>query len=351
MSCLHPLKGFPIGETSKGKTRYKITPYTCTKVYQLKQDGPWYKDFSLGIVPSAYNIVSSFVEIPCGKCIQCRLSYSKTWSIRCMIEAKKYKDNCFITLTYNDDHVPKSWTNIVDDETGEILSERNGEYLSLEQEDLTKFFKRLRKSLGNDKVRYYACGEYGDETMRPHYHAILFGFMPDDLVFYKKTAQGEYLYTSKSLEKIWGKGNVIVGECTFESCAYVARYVMKKLNGKEAQFYEAYGIDKEFVTMSRRPGIARDFYELHKDTDLFEYDHFYLSTKNGSKSCSPFKYYKKLYDEEYPGDIHWLTDKQKQLAIERKELKETKSTKSYLEMLEDEEFVLQENSKKRRNAI
>lgn len=142
------------------------------------------------------------LQVPCGKCIGCRLERSRQWAIRCMHEASLYEDNCFITLTYNDDHLPS-----------------NG---SLDKTHFQKFLKRLRKSIYPQKLRYYHCGEYGDEGGRPHYHAIIFGWSPSDKVLIStEDKQGItcHRYLSESLTQIWGKRNYRSWRCDFRiSC-------------------------------------------------------------------------------------------------------------------------------------
>jgi hypothetical protein len=156
------------------------------------------------------------MQLPCGQCIGCRLDKSRTWATRIVHEASLYGDNnCFITLTYNPENLPP--------DCGLIKS------------DFQKFMKRLRRAYPNKKIKFYHCGEYGDRTNRPHYHAILFNHNFDDWVYLFDSPSGEPIFTSPQLEKIWGLGFVTVGTVTFESAAYVARYVMKKLNGSAAE--------------------------------------------------------------------------------------------------------------------
>lgn len=174
--------------------------------------------------------------LPCGKCENCQIDKSNQWATRCLLEAQKWPKNAFLTLTYDDTHLPKD--------------------KSLLKADLQKFWKRLRKSLKDEKIRYYACGEYGSTTMRPHYHAAVFNYWPDDCIFYKPNSEKQPLWTSPKLEKIWGKGFVIIGALTYESAAYIARYVQKKGYGIDNKFYEQAGLSKEFILSSRRPGIG-----------------------------------------------------------------------------------------------
>lgn len=210
------------------------------------------------------------VQIPCGKCIGCRLERSRQWALRCMHEASQYDENVFLTLTYSPEHLPKD----------NMLHVR----------DFQLFMKRLRKSLDGQKIRFFHCGEYGDKGDRPHYHAIVFNYCPCDLVLYRSAAHG-YLFTSAHLSQLWGKGFVVVGAVTFDSCAYVARYVMKKALGKNAiEHYtdpETGEIRKpEYVTMSRRPGIGGDWIDkYHKE--VFTHD---AVLANGHM-CHPPRYY------------------------------------------------------------
>ena len=213
------------------------------------------------------------MQVPCGQCIGCRLERSRQWAIRCVHEAMLHEENCFITLTYEDTTLPE-----------------NG---SLVKKDFQDFMKRLRKKYEPKKIRFYACGEYGEDTSRPHYHACLFNHdFPDKKIY--KQVNGNWLYTSESLSDLWGNGYFIIGDVTFDSAAYVARYIMKKITGDIASAH--YGDrEPEFNTMSRRPGIAADFYHQFK-TDCYPKD---FITLNGKKMSVP-KYYDKLLDMEDP---------------------------------------------------
>ena len=197
------------------------------------------------------------VSVPCGRCTGCRLEYSRQWAIRCVHEASLHENNSFITLTFNQENLPDDG--------------------SIQKEHLQKFFKRLRKNTGA-KIRYFACGEYGSKNNRPHYHAILFGYdFPDKSLFTK--SNGNLLYRSNMLEKTWKYGHSLIGNVTFESCAYVARYVMKKYKGDQESIEEHYkmvnettgeitSIEPEFCLMSRNPGLGTDWVKQYKsDTD------------------------------------------------------------------------------------
>lgn len=203
------------------------------------------------------------VTVPCGQCIGCRLEHSRRWAVRCMHEAQLYDpdDSYFATLTYRDEHLPKN--------------------NSLHKEHLTLFWKRYRKKY--DTIRYYASGEYGETTHRPHYHALIFGHSLPDLVPYDDT-----LSTSDSLDALWGLGNCMVGALTFESAAYTARYITKKLTGPEgAAEYEAAGIIPPFSVMSRRPGIGGAWYDKFA-SDIYPSDQVVV---RGNYVVKPPRYY------------------------------------------------------------
>lgn len=214
------------------------------------------------------------IQIPCGRCIGCRLERSRQWAIRCVHEAQMHENNCFVTLTVNDENME------------DVFPHR-----SLAKRPFQLFMKRLRKEVGN--VRYFQCGEYGEQFARPHYHVCFFGFDPIDK--YLWTARdGNRLYRSPLLEKLWPYGHILVGEVTFESAAYVARYIMKKING--SMKYDHYqGRTSEFTLMSRCPGIASSWYEKYKN-DVFPHDEMVV---RGMK-LKPPRYYDKKFDIEDP---------------------------------------------------
>ena len=224
------------------------------------------------------------ITVPCGQCIGCRLERSRQWALRCVHEASLHTRNCFITLTYDDDHLPND--------------------LSLNIDHFQKFMKRLRKRFG-DGIRFFHCGEYGENFGRPHYHACLFNFdFPDRQLW--TCRQGVNLYTSAILQELWPFGFSTVGDVTFESAAYVARYVMKKITGKNsADHYSfvhpvngnTYVRSPEYITMSRRPGIGREWLSKYL-SDVYPYDHVVV---NGVP-CRPPRYYDNVYDVLHPSN-------------------------------------------------
>lgn len=251
------------------------------------------------------------LKVPCGKCVGCRLDRAKDWAGRCVHESRLWDSNLFITLTYNDKHLPKNY--------------------SLEPRDLQLFWKRLRKwvfspnGLGRvpeyevvdgkkivvNGVRYYAAGEYGEHTGRPHYHAIVFNLELPDLVPVGIGRDGHIVYKSAILERLWsvprkvlldGKKDVIydpighvgIGTVTFESAGYVARYVMKKIYGPDAPAH--YGLRvPEFSRSSNRPGIGANWFI--EFADEVARNGFVLI--NGHKNPVPRYYLKRMEKTNY----------------------------------------------------
>lgn len=248
MACYHPLSAWrhPLYLSNGGERRLSFVPF------------PGWNE----------------IKVPCGQCIGCRLERSRQWALRCVHESTLHKHNCFLTLTYDDLHLPEGG--------------------SLNIEDITKFMKRLRKRVEPLKIRFLQCGEYGSEFLRPHHHALIFGYdFPDKELFFRSSS-GELTYRSAELETLWPFGFSSIGDLTFESAAYVCRYVLKKITGKNAD--EHYnGLKPEFITMSRRPGIASDFFDKFSD-DMYPKD--FITIRDGQR-CRPAKFYDRLYERNH----------------------------------------------------
>lgn len=325
MACYHPLKGFIVGKTENGKKDIKIAPYDTECLFKPFGSDVWQKHGEIldrNLFFMRGRIVTEFIPIPCGQCVGCRLEHSRQWAIRCMLESEYHDDNYFITLTYDEDHVPRSEC-ITED--GEIQ-----ENLTLNKDDMTLFIKRLRSHFDyrdKDGFRYFYCGEYGDETARPHYHMIAFGLKLDDLKLFRETKLGNY-YTSELLTSKWGNGRVIIGGVSFESCSYVSRYIMKKQKGKDAEVYDRYNIYPEFIRMSRNPGIAYKYFE-ENNIDIYRTDSVVLP---GGKLSTPPRYFDNLMnelDEELMSDI----------KLKRKDIAE--SIQAYKDTLTDADYQMQ----------
>ena len=288
--CVSPLKGYLIGKTDRGKPKYLITSYKCHHVEHTKQDKfvPCYTE---RVSPNAISTIREYREMPCGKCVECRLAYSRQWADRCMLELEDHDESYFLTLTYDDAHLPVV-ESIDDDGVYHLHS-------TLVKRDVQLFLKRLRKD--GQKIRYFMCGEYGSESRRAHYHMIIYGLHLDDLILYSRNTQGDPLYNSEYLNRMWHyQGYVVVGKVTWQSCAYVARYIMKKQYGYAAGMYKDLGITPEYTAMSRRPGIGRNYYDKHK-SDIYESEYIHISTESGGRRIRPPRYFDDLYAAENPG--------------------------------------------------
>lgn len=211
------------------------------------------------------------VTVPCGQCIGCRLERSRQWALRCVHEAQLHVHKCFITLTYDKAHLPPGGT--------------------LVKADFQKFMKRLRKRT-NAKIRYFQCGEYGEADFRPHFHALIYGYDFPDKVFYTRNKQGDTIWKSEELEALWGKGFATVARLTFETAAYTARYVVKKINGEGAAAHYR-GRLPEYIAMSLKPAIGAGWYESFKD-DVYPSD---FLTMRGKQMLPP-KYYDRILEKE-----------------------------------------------------
>lgn len=230
--------------------------------------------------------------LPCRHCVGCRLDKSREWANRILLEQLYHQDTWFITLTYDDQHLPPAYP--VDPATGEILSV----HATLVKDDLKRFFKRLRFNSGQ-KLRYYAAGEYGSQTYRPHYHVIVFGLRLDDLKVLRHNFGGDPYYTSDFIAKCWPFGLHVIGRVTFESAAYVARYTIKKAtHGYTQEYYQTAGIEPEFQTMSLKPGIGYQFFADHPE--MFDYSSFNVSTPYGGKRMTPPEYFRKMWSKDHP---------------------------------------------------
>lgn len=249
------------------------------QAYQLSDGSVVFREFG--------DVVRS-LTLPCGQCRGCRLERSRQWAIRCMHEARMHENNCFLTLTYDNDHAPTD--------------------RSLDYSHFQKFMKRFRKRCGAD-IRFYMAGEYGEKFERPHFHACIFGYDFPDKVIFKRTVSGALIYRSPLLETLWTFGYSSIGDVTFESAAYVARYVMKKINVSSKtplhlrDHYETTDFETgeirervpEFNKMSLRPGIGYGFYEKFY-SDMYTTDMVVLK---GREVKIP-RYYDKKFADDFP---------------------------------------------------
>jgi len=257
------------------------------------------------VFSASSGLPESRLEIPCGGCVGCRIDRSAAWATRLMHESKWHEQKSFLTLTYSEENLPGNH--------------------SLVKEHFQLFMKRFRKKHGG-KLMYFMCGEYGDKNGRPHYHAIIYGCDWHDKRKHSKTKRGDQLWVSDTLDQLWGHGDCYIGEVTQESCAYVARYIMKKVNGEMAHEHyqrlnektgEVYQLLPEYITMSLKPAIGKRHFEKYKD-DFYPRDH---AVVNGKKIPVP-KYYDRLLERENPE----LLESLKEQRIARAALKAEDNT-------------------------
>lgn len=241
MSCYHPIKAFrtPDGVVFDEKSRHDII---------------------------------GDIELPCGRCIGCRMRRATDWTLRCMHEAQCHSFNCFVTLTYARDRLPPDG--------------------SLDHGDFQKFMKRVRWKFGVP-VRFYMCGEYGPVNLRPHYHACLFGVdFRSDRTLIGDSKGGMPMYSSALLDSLWTHGRSTVQDLVKETAGYCARYIMKKQLGRNAMQYvspDGVILRPEYAAMSLKPGIGAEWFNKYH-RDVYPHD---FAIADGVKLPAP-KYYDKL---------------------------------------------------------
>lgn len=258
MTCFHPYYLFDNGVHPSGKPKY--TTYRTPKTTLLKPK-----------------------LVPCGRCIGCRMEKARQWAIRCMHELRYHEKSCFLTLTYDKEHISDDY--------------------SLSPADMTCFIKRLRKHYPSIRIKYLQCGEYGTLKGRPHHHMILFGIdFSECRYFFERTRNKDILFRSDFLDSVWGNGMCIIGDVTLESVQYVCRYTLKKRYGDDASTY--YGKRKpEYITSSKRPAIGRRFFEEFL-SDIYPHD---FVIYNGRKTKVP-AYYDRLLSQHHEDMFNFVKE-------------------------------------------
>lgn len=318
-----------------------------------------------------YDVLQAYKDLPgwkidqvqvlrCGQCTDCRLAYSRDWAIRCSLEASLHKHNYFVTLTYDDLHLPKK----------ECIDYKGVVYESyLVRRHVQLFMKNLREwertHNNNTNVKVFYCGEYGGLTNRPHYHLCLFGVseIPDLRFGFKK---GSYtFYKSELYESFWAeklfkrikdpRGFVDISEVSFDSIAYTARYCMKKQQGvMKKSFLELYDtlIDpppirpQPFIGMSLKPGIASEYYEKNK-FQIYSEDLVKYQKKFDLFKSRPPRYFDRLFDSEYPGEFGKIKARRLSSGIGNRKYRTQLFSESELHRLEREEQILKDKEVRR----
>lgn len=251
--------------------------------YRSRDRSPETGKYQVTFNPHHNLVEGSRLELSCGKCIGCRIDRTREWAVRCAHEAQMHDESCFLTLTFSNDYLP--WNYSVD-----VI-------------DWQRFMKRLRKSIGSKKIRSFACGEYGTENLRPHYHALVFGHDFADKVLYKTNDTGDRIYTSPTLHKLWPYGLATLGTVNFQTARYTAGYIQKKIGGDmAADHYKRkhplsgiiHTVKPEFSTKSLKPGIGLSWFEKY-EADCFPSGFVIL---DGTKYPVPQYYLRKLAEKE-----------------------------------------------------
>lgn len=365
--CNSPLHAFDTGYfTEKGGKAYRICSGDTYVINKPVNDLPWGKITTRRLYSNKPSnqysdvLLRDYVDIPCGKCMQCRLDYTRAWAIRCYLESLDWTENYMVTLTYDNEHVPKGPTG----------------NLTLNPKDVELFMKRLREHQErkhNRQIRFFLAGEYGGDdeytdnkgvkrkgTERPHYHFIAYNLNCNDLIPFFRNEFNQQVYLCPEIAKIWGKGQVTVCECNWNTCAYVARYILKKQKGSEAEeYYNQKGIVPEFTRMSRSPGIAKAYYDAHKE-EIWKGDEIVIRKQKIDERyqlteevvrVKPPKYFMQLYELEEPDMAESLKQFRKEQAKASKEMALMRTTMSEQEYLAEAERRLLKKIKNIRHEM
>lgn len=238
------------------------------------------------------------VFIPCGQCRGCRLNYSLQWAARLELESRSWKYGYFLTLTFSDEFIDKSYYY--------DLYKHDFYQGSLNVRDMQLFFKSFRRKIEPFKCKVFYCGEYGDQFQRPHYHAIVLTDYKLDLKF-MYFRDGHNYYTCRLCDDAWmNKGYIVISDFSFEDAAYVARYCLKKVNLLDHVKHEVIVSlgDVNFRTppfshMSLRPAIAREYVDKNYLT-IYNDDLIYTRKSNSVQALSPPRYFDKRLEELDP---------------------------------------------------
>jgi len=262
------------------------------------------------------------ILLPCGQCIGCRLEKSRQWAIRMSHENQMSNSSCFLTLTYNEEHLPETGTLILRDV--QLFMKKLRKKISIH--DITyrpspktgKFI--IYEKILTNPIKFFLCGEYGEKNRRPHYHICIFNYdFPDKKLF--RISNDVKLYVSPMLEDLWGKGFCTIGDVTFESAAYVARYITKKITGpRGADHYlssdpetgEIHQLKPEFATMSRNPGLGTSWLKKYK-SDVYPDDFIVIR----GKKMKPPKFYDLAHEKEHAQKHEDIEFDRYQLSIEK----------------------------------
>lgn len=279
------------------------------------------------------------IMLPCRKCTSCLLSSSKEWASRLVLESLNWKNNIFLTLTYDDEHLP--YLDITPDYFDVFPDEEElPNNPTLLPAHLQKFMKDFRRYLDYHYnfhgLRFYCAGEYGSKSDRPHYHIIVFN-VPDEFcdTFHLETTnfRGERYFTSSVISQLWKYGFHVIGDLSYDSCSYVARYCLKKRYQYGDDYYLRKNVLPEFQRSSNRPGISRSYYDSHKDT-IYDVDQILISRKGKNPlRVKPFSYYDRKFSIDDPEAMASIKAQRADRAHSQSEFRRKNNDKSDVEYL------------------
>lgn len=338
MVCLNPRKAWQLN-----RSNLTVSPQIFEKQKKITFKKPTNSD------------IYTEIEIPCGNCLGCRLDHANEWALRIALECKSHKDNCFITLTYDNKHLPI-----------------NKNHITLLKKDFQDFIKRLRTAIEPIKISYFGCGEYGPQTNRSHGHFIIMGWKPNDIKQIQSSKTNNPMFTSPKLEKIWGKGFIAIEDVNYNVACYVARYCQKKaglqpnkrkytgetelktkidprnkqeytsiINKTEVSKYDIYGREKEFILMSKKPAIGLNYWNKNKEQILRNKGIFIKIDDNLKLKPIPRYFLKKLEQESYEKLYNYKYEIKKNMLLKRQEI----LNRIYIHNKPIEELTNQEKNK------
>lgn len=280
--------------------------------------------------PKTINKEYATFQLPCGKCIECRLEYARQWAIRSIHQAQMHRDNSFITLTYSDENLTSSKLKYIDFQLFakrlrdkifrdfiKVYGKQNWHSLSKQQKKET--YEPL-------KISIFVTGEYGDKTKRPHWHAIIFNWRPHDTKLHYTNHRGDKVFTSETLSTLWPSGHAEIGSVTIESAGYVARYAAKKLGHGKDDEHDFHPISKK----SAHQAIGKKWLEKYYK-DVFSYG--LLVLPDGQTSSIP-RYYEKWLQKNHPDEWKIYVTKTKQAKMELASKKSTLESQEYIRQMQ-----------------
>ena len=290
MPCTSPVQGFFDGPN--GQFRY------CPKAQEAFKEG---------------KPLGGQSAVPCGNCISCRMKRSREWAIRCTHEAQEYESNSFLTFTFSNEAMEKMCPKAVWESPFSYFSPEEKpevfEGYSISKSHMQKFNKDLRDRLGEHRIRYMYCGEYGGKTQRPHYHSILFNYDFPDRELYKVDNGFKY-YNSEFLNSLWPHGHAVIAAFNFNTAAYVARYVLKKVNGRGKNLHYK-GRVPEFSGYSRMPGLGAFWFDKYWK-DLYPRDECVVDVDGDKLVFQPPRFYDKCLSEKDPEMLEYVKAKRRE---------------------------------------